>query len=134
MRSLLKRSPENSDKGYMAEKRRHVRASLQTEVWLGQDGIFTHTSETLRDLSESGAFIEASQGFALGSIIYLRFRLPYSEQLVSCSVIVRNIRQNGGFGVEFLDISPYDRQQIRSFKNALPISSEFALIFSRQNI
>src|SRR5438128_1074506 len=46
----------------MAEKRRHVRASLQTEVWLGQDGIFTHTSETLRDLSESGAFIEASQG------------------------------------------------------------------------
>ena len=118
----------------MAEKRRHVRASLQTEVWLGQDGIFTHTSETLRDLSESGAFIEASQGFALGSIIYLRFRLPYSERLVSCSVIVRNIRQNGGFGVEFLDISPYDSQQIRSFKNALPISSEFALIFSRQNI
>ena len=44
----------------MAEKRRHVRASFQTEVWLGQDGILTHTSETLRDLSESGAFIEAA--------------------------------------------------------------------------
>src|SRR2546428_13545077 len=98
----------------MAEKRRHVRASLQTEVWLGQDGIFTHTSETLRDLSESGAFIEASQGFALGSIIYLRFRLPYSEQLVSCSVIVRNIRQNGGFFGAVLDHFSHDPPPNRS--------------------
>src|SRR2546428_12767702 len=117
----------------MAEKRRHVRASLQTEVWLGQDGIFTHTSETLRDLSESGAFIEASQGFALGSIIYLRFRLPYSEQLVSCSVIVRNIRQNGGFGGLILRTFPPHCPRIRSFKKTPPISSAIFVIFSSPN-
>src|SRR2546427_10714980 len=112
----------------MAEKRRHVRASLQTEVWLGQDGIFTHTSETLRDLSESGAFIEASQGFALGSIIYLRFRLPYSGQLVSCSVIVRNIRQNGGFCCVFPRIWPYIRPPLRSIHQLVPVSSEVAFV------
>src|SRR5437773_2007570 len=63
-------------KGYdMEGRRKHPRASLQTEIWLGQDGIFTRTTETLRDLSEGGAFVETGQRFPVGSILNLRFKL-----------------------------------------------------------
>jgi len=68
----------------MMEKRKHVRISLETEIWLGQDGIFTRTTERLRDLSEGGAFIESREVFAVGSVLSLRFKLPGARELISC--------------------------------------------------
>jgi c-di-GMP-binding flagellar brake protein YcgR len=119
----------------MTDRRRHVRASLQTEVWLGQDGIYTRTQEMLRDLSEGGAFIETSQRFAIGSIIHLRFKLPGSGQLISCTAEVRNVRQDAsGFGVEFLDISSHCAQQIRHLYAGdfgIPGTREFGTTNSR---
>jgi hypothetical protein len=89
---------------------------LQTELWLGQDGIYTRSFEMLRDLSEGGAFIETLQRFALGSIIQVRFKLPGSGQLISCTAEVRNVRKDlCGFGVQFLDISQNSVQQIRVY-------------------
>jgi c-di-GMP-binding flagellar brake protein YcgR len=109
----------------MRERRKNVRASLQTEVWLGQDGIYTRTSEILRDLSEGGAFIETLQRFAMGSIIYLRFKLPGSGQIISCTVEVRNVRKDAsGFGVQFLDISAYSVQQIRVYIEGITSSAD----------
>lgn len=64
----------------MMEKRKHVRVSLETEIWLGQDGIFTRTTERLRDLSEGGAFIASREVFAVGSVLSLRFKLPGARE------------------------------------------------------
>lgn len=95
--------------------RRYQRATLRTEIWIGQDGIFTRTPDVLRDLSERGAFIQTQQQFAKGSVLSLRFQLPYSPQLISTTVIVRNRRDTVGVGVEFLDLAPQHLDELRSF-------------------
>ena len=87
------------------ERRKHTRIGLRTELWIGQDGIFTRTDETLCDLSVAGAFIQSGQIHPVGSIISIRFRLSMATNPISCSAIVRNTRAGDGFGVQFLDIS-----------------------------
>ncbi|HWQ34002.1 MAG TPA: PilZ domain-containing protein [Blastocatellia bacterium] len=99
----------------MEERRQYSRLALMTEIWLGQDGIFTRTNETLADLSENGAFIETSQRYPVGAVLSLRFRLPGVQDFISCAVIIRHTKGGTGLGVEFLDLIPEDRQQIRTF-------------------
>jgi|GEM_PF-1189357 len=99
----------------LENRRQHTRLSLTTEVWLGQDGIFTRTNERLSDLSVGGAFIESYSGYAVGSIFSLRFKLAKATSFITCTSIVRNTRGGRGLGVEFLDLSPEDRQRIKSF-------------------
>ncbi|MBP9663023.1 MAG: PilZ domain-containing protein [Pyrinomonadaceae bacterium] len=90
----------------MYEKlRKHPRVSLQTELWIGQDGIFTRTDEFLRDLSVGGAFVQSRQVYSVGDIVNLRFKMPESASLATCSAIVRNMLHGDGFGVQFLDLS-----------------------------
>lgn len=96
-------------------RRQHTRLSLTTEVWLGQDGIFTRSNERLCDLSVGGAFIESHSIYSVGSIVSLRFMLAKETNFITCTVIVRNTRGRQGLGVEFLDLSPEDRQRIKSF-------------------
>jgi hypothetical protein len=86
------------------ELRKHKRIGVRTELWIGQDGIFTRTDETLSDLSVGGAYIESRQIYPIGSLINIRFRIPAATNLISCSAIVRNV-ETDGFGVQFLDIS-----------------------------
>ena len=97
------------------EQRQYRRATIRTETWIGQDGIFTRTAETLRDLGEGGAFVETPQRFPLGAILSLRFKLPGVHRLIAGTVAVRNFRGGNGLGVEFLDLSPSDREDLRSF-------------------
>lgn len=97
------------------ERRKYPRQTLTTEIWLGQDGIFTRANATLGDLSEGGAFIETSQRYSVGSLLSLRFKLPRALEFITCMIIVRNTRGGNGLGVEFLDLSPEDRQQIKTF-------------------
>ncbi|HZS05631.1 MAG TPA: PilZ domain-containing protein [Blastocatellia bacterium] len=97
------------------EKRKFPRLALKTEIWLGQDGIFTRTNETLGDLSEGGAFIETRQRYPTGSILTLRFKLPEAAGFITSTIIIRNTRDDTGLGVEFLDLSPEDHRQIRAF-------------------
>ena len=100
----------------MSEKRTFARVSLHTEIWLGQDGIFTRTQRMLRDLSEGGAYIETSEQFPVGSVLSLRFMLPGADTMISCAVFVRNVREGGrGLGVEFLDLSPDARDLVGAF-------------------
>ena len=79
----------------MDEKRIYPRVSLHTEIWLGQDGIFTRTQRVLRDLSVGGAYIETSEQFSVGSVLSLRFLLPGADTMISCAVFVRNVREGG---------------------------------------
>ena len=87
------------------EHRNQPRTSVRTELWIGQDGIFTRTNEFLRDLSVGGAFVQSEQVYPIGTILNLRFKLPVAPNMISCSGIVRKIHDGSGFGVQFLDLS-----------------------------
>jgi len=105
------------------QQRRYPRASLRTELWIGQDGIFTRTDEFLRDLSAGGAFVETHQVFHVGEILNLRFKMPAITNMVTCTAIVRNMQLGGGLGVEFLDLSRESRRYVEEFvERALGIS------------
>ena len=100
----------------MSEKRHYTRVSLHTEIWLGQDGVFTRTQRMLRDLSVGGAYVETPEQFSVGSVLSLRFVLPGTNGMISCAVLVRNVRKGGsGLGVEFLDLSQDARQLVGAF-------------------
>ena len=96
------------------ERRKFIRAALTTELWIGQDGIFTRNGERLGDLSLGGAFIESEQIYTVGAVLNLRFKMPGQHNFVTCTSIVRNVRF-GGFGVQFLDLSSESRWQIQEF-------------------
>jgi len=97
----------------MIENRVHIRVSIHTEVWRGEDGIFTRGNERLADLSLGGAFIHGA-GTTTGSMLSLRFKLPGSDDFISCTAIARHTR-GGGLGVEFLDLSPDNRTRLARF-------------------
>ena len=87
------------------ERRRYARGLLRTELWIGQDGIFTRTDEYVKELGVGGAFIQSSRGYPVGTVFSFRFRLPGVTNFVSCSGIVRSLTPGEGYGVEFLDLA-----------------------------
>lgn len=97
------------------EKRKYPRCSLNTEIWIGQDGIFTRMNERLDNLSVGGAFVESQQVYSVGSVLSLRFKLPASSNFITSLAIVRNVQPSRGFGLEFLDISAENRSQIEAY-------------------
>lgn len=96
-------------------RRTRQRATVRTEIWLGEDGIFTRSPEVLRDLSEGGAFVQTQQQFSKGSILTLCFDLPFTGHQIRATVLVRHQREGFGIGVQFLDLSPEDRAELRHF-------------------
>ena len=99
----------------MDERRTHLRVSLQTEIWIGQDGIFTNVRRVIRDLGSGGAFIETPELFSVGTVLNIRLRLPDTRGLLSGAVSVRHLGQGAGLGVQFLDLSPEDRELVNAF-------------------
>ena len=96
------------------ERRQHARVSLDTRVWVGQDGIFTQSEERLNDLSVGGAFIESpSPSCSTGDVLNVRFKL--GAGFVTATAIVRNARAGAGFGVQFLDLSAEGRAAIERY-------------------
>lgn len=103
--------------------RSHPRASLRTEIWLGQDGILTKGAGVLRDLSEGGAFVETPQRFGVGRVLSIRFRLPNPPVFVDGTVRVRHERADKGLGVQFVDLSDENRRRVREFVYRHGVSS-----------
>lgn len=97
----------------MQERRTYPRVGFDTEVWLGQDGVFARTTERISNLSLGGAFLELRAAYAVGSILSLQFAI--SSAFVMSTVIVRNVRPGHGIGVEFLDLSPECRGRLEAF-------------------
>ncbi len=97
----------------MAENRIHKRVSIHTDVWRGEDGIFTRCSERRVDLSVGGAFIQGA-ATTTGSILNLRVRLRGSDDFVTSTAMARHTR-DGGLGVEFLDLSPDNLERLAAF-------------------
>ena len=99
----------------MTENRIQKRVSIHTEVWRGEDGIFTRGNERLADLSVGGAFIQGA-GTTTGNILNLRFRLSGTgtDDFITSTAIARHIG-DGGLGVEFLDLSPDNLERLAAF-------------------
>ncbi len=100
----------------MEQGRVHRRVSFRTEVWRGEDGIFTRGNERFGDLSVGGAFIQGAST-SVGGILNLRFKLPGGNEFITCTAIARHTR-GGGLGVEFLDLSPDNLRRLAAFVNA----------------
>ena len=95
--------------------RRHRRVGLRTELWIGQDGIFTRTDELLEDLSIGGAFVQSRQVYPTGSILSFRFKVPNVSSFISCTAIVRNMEVGRGLGVQFLDLSGENLRHVEQY-------------------
>lgn len=93
----------------------HRRATVRTEIWIGQGGIFTRSPGVLRDLSEGGAFVQTAQRFPVGSLLNLRFKLPRASHFVNGTVAVKHTGDGAGLGVKFVDLSDDDRRRVREF-------------------
>ena len=101
------------------DRRQYQRVSVETEVWLGQDGVFARTTERLTNLSLGGAFIETRSGSRVNEIFSLRFALE--SDYIASTVVVRNVQIGVGMGVEFLDLSPEGREKLEAFlKSQVP--------------
>ncbi|HAK56007.1 MAG: PilZ domain-containing protein [Vicinamibacterales bacterium] len=101
--------------GPLGDTRRHARVTFDSELWLGQDGVFTRTNERIADLSVGGAFVGRAEGFQNGAILSLQFRLPADDQPITCAAIVKRVKDGSGIGVEFLDLSDESRRKIAAF-------------------
>ena len=100
------------------ERRKYPRATFYTEVWFGQDGVFTHALARLSNVSLGGAFIQTPQVYAVGAVFSLRFALR--SDFVTATAIVRNARLGEGIGVEFLDLSPENSARLEEFFSGQP--------------
>ena len=63
-------------------------------------------------LSAGGAFLEANRSLQVGSRIELRFVLPKTGKEIVCGGIVRGHVRDFGFGVEFTELTPSDRELV----------------------
>ena len=66
------------------------------------------------DLDPRGLFVESFVPVTAGSMVKLHFRLPNGHE-VSTAGLVKHHEFTVGFGVDFIDLSPRDRDQIAGF-------------------
>ena len=64
------------------------------------------------DISPRGMFIHISNRFPEGAVLKIEFRLGRSARMVKARAEVRYSLPGVGIGVEFVDISPDDKQAI----------------------
>ncbi|HYK19396.1 MAG TPA: PilZ domain-containing protein [Pyrinomonadaceae bacterium] len=90
----------------MREQRENPRIPLRLEVrWHGCE---TRTSDVTTDVSLGGCYVESLNPVAVGEVLTLGFRLPFSETLpVRCEV--RYHQPTIGFGLKFLQLSAFQR-------------------------
>ena len=96
----------------MQERRADPRTGLDSEVWLGQEGVFTRTMSKLTDISVGGARIRTPETYQVGSTLSLRFTL--GSGFIASTAVVRYFR-SGSLGVEFIDLSSEDREKLEAF-------------------
>ena len=99
------------------ERREHRRVMVSMEVDYGCDNTFLFAYIT--DLSAMGIFIQTSEPLPPGTLLNLRFQPPGGAQLdVEGRVIWVNPPRkhdsiNPGMGVQFVDLTPAQREQIK---------------------
>jgi PilZ domain len=95
----------------MAEKRRFPRVPLAVQVEHNGGSVIGMS----RDISAGGMFIETRQTASGISSFRLRFNLDDGGPIVKVTVAVRYVVGEFGVGVEFIDLSPADRDRIETY-------------------
>jgi len=98
------------------ERRGEPRVGFDTELWIGQEGVFTRTKARMADVSTGGARIVTSEAYQVGSVLSLRFTV--GPNLINCAALVRYNHPGDGIGVQFLDLSAGDRETLDTFIHA----------------
>jgi uncharacterized protein (TIGR02266 family) len=95
----------------MGNKRQFHRVRLATQVHCDDSMMLAFS----QDVSLGGMFIETREPYAVGSRISLRFNLePEGPAVVATGVVTYRV-ENLGMGVQFVDMSPEDRQRIHAY-------------------
>ena len=89
--------------------------TFDTEVWVDKDEVSAFTEGRVIVLGAGGALLDVGELYPVGSFLRLRFRFPPRFDDVICKSIVRNGLDRRGVGVEFLDLSPRDRERVSAF-------------------
>ena len=87
-------------------------SAIWSEVWQGQISEATPVGGVLTVLGAGGAFVEVTEAYDVGSEIGLRFVLPGTRDEIACDGVVREFVPGRGIGVEFVNISPIDRERV----------------------
>jgi uncharacterized protein (TIGR02266 family) len=92
-------------------KRQFPRARLATQVSCNDSMMLAYS----RDVSRGGMFIETREPYAIGSRISLRFNMEKESPAVVATGVVTYQVDKLGMGVQFVDMSPEDRQRIQNY-------------------
>ena len=91
----------------------------RTEVNIVVDFAVLHAPTTdqglLRVLGGGGVSLEVDRNYPLGTVVRLQFKLPGEDEDIRCHGGVCNGVGGQGVGLEFLDISPGDRDRLTTF-------------------
>ncbi len=100
-----------------ARRRRYPRAEVSIVVDFAVLHAATPTTDQglLRVLGGGGVFVEIDQNYPLGTVVRLQFKLPGEDEDVRCHGGVCNGLDGQGVGLEFLDISPRNRDRLMDF-------------------
>lgn len=69
----------------------------------------------LRDISQTGAFIEDPRPLPVGRILRLLIRLEPDSRAITVWGMIRRVEVGKGMGVEFVQIGAADRATLRGF-------------------
>ena len=106
-----------------ADKRRHQRADIDTQVEFSFDGRKWFQGESV-DISYQGMLVRSTETAPPDSDVRLRFHIPNLQKdspVEARSKVARLHQENGqnvGFGVQFVTLSAGDWQALRSYEQA----------------
>jgi len=108
------KSPSVKDKGPLSTRGDQRYYAHFSELSFVYEGKMEEVPIRPPDISVQGMFIQTGQPFPEGTVLKVRFRLARSHHEVHVRAEVRYCLPGVGVGVEFIDISPADRQAIES--------------------
>jgi len=100
----------------LTESRRYKRVPLGARLECrSQEGTTVGWAE---NVCVAGMLVRAASTFAPDAVISVSFPLPDSDVPIRCQARVAHVVPGAFMGIEFLDLSPADRQRIEEFAAA----------------
>ncbi len=99
----------------MAEKRRYLRIPFHTTVtceWAKKS-----VKLDSKNISAGGMLLEPNPALAVGTEFDLEFALPQVQEHLTVRAEVLHTTERDGIGIQFLNLSPQDRETIENYIN-----------------
>ena len=105
------------------ERRKHPRARLLVRVECRSSQ--TYVLGTCEDISESGLSIKTQEAFDAGNSVTVRFVLPpvQTGSVIKADGVVLRVNPGRSMALEFVGLSPRDRQAIAEYVARNPVSN-----------